>query len=685
MKFKSINLATGILLTASLGVITGCSEKDLYEGGDGSSQQKPSSEYFDFATRGDIKLKVNYNAPGFVAYIEVYNENPIEVIDGKKAKKEGLQPVYSAFTKDGKLDVNMYIPTAVKEAYLYTDRLGLPQCVKLTSEEDGFSYNATVNSVRTRATVAEMENWFTGEYPYKLYGADRYAIKEAVKKSFYTINKWGPNGVIYNENNYLKDNGITFTESVNNVSIANISNRVQNAFDNASVDVRKSWLSSADITNIKTTENDTELDVVFLGERGEYNNTLGYYYYPTDQGNNIDKIWSSTGDEFFGYKTDIIPMYVIFPNASGTLEDGSNIIKCGETIRLKYIDENGNVKDKFPAGYTVGWFYIRNGYISNPTQGNEALKDKIIEVDYNVTQRIGTWSCSNENADKQRFVSLYDNLSKTLVIGFEDHQVGGEDVNDDYSDVLFFVKSNKDLSEEHPTLPPGGDDKPGTFTLSGTLAFEDIWPWGGDYDMNDVVVEYDRTFTFDKNNNVTHIKEVYTPVHNGAAYNNLFAIQAGYWADGLKLSDGCKYEEETKSVILTEDIKTILNKSFTIERNVSGQVNKDEAMSSFNPYIIIDGAKKGTDVGRSEVHLPKKDGTEKAAKRDNNTVGDNAYFIHKDGKYSFAIDIPVKDFKVVTETITIGSKDNEYPLFKTWADSKGTDATDWYLYKDGKK
>ena len=76
---------------------------------------------------------------------------------------------------------------------------------------------------------------------------------------------------------------------------------------------------------------------------------------------------------------------------------------------------------------------------------------------------------------------------------------------DDYKDLLFAVTTSKDLGggDLEPVPPTDPTPEPGVLPLSGTLAFEDIWPGGGDYDLNDVMIEYNRNITFDANNKAT--------------------------------------------------------------------------------------------------------------------------------------------------------------------------------------
>ena len=51
---------------------------------------------------------------------------------------------------------------------------------------------------------------------------------------------------------------------------------------------------------------------------------------------------------------------------------------------------------------------------------------------------------------------------------------------------------------------------------------EDIWPDGGDYYMNDVIVEYNRAIYFNTENMINKIVDTFTPTHDGAMYDNAF-------------------------------------------------------------------------------------------------------------------------------------------------------------------
>ena len=56
------------------------------------------------------------------------------------------------------------------------------------------------------------------------------------------------------------------------------------------------------------------------------------------------------------------------------------------------------------------------------------------------------------------------------------------------------------------------------------LMFEDIYPWKGDYDFNDVVVDFDSHFYVNAYGYVTKVSYEINPYHSGAASQNKFAF-----------------------------------------------------------------------------------------------------------------------------------------------------------------
>lgn len=419
---------------------------------------------------------------------------------------------------------------------------------------------------------------------------------------------------------------------------------------------------------------DAELYLTFLTERAGYLTSIGYYYYKTNEiPNSPDKV-----DKF-----------IIIPNASIAGDDpytgwsGSGNkysrydapIQKNTKIQLLYQDENGNVSTKFPAGYTIGYFIIPNGY--TPNKG----------IDYSINYIYSNKEWNKIYAGQQaRFISL-STSNGTVVYGVED----GDDTS--YEDILFCIDANPNEAIQDPDRPVIDPEEPtvtSSETTYRTYAYEDIWPNGGDYDLNDVIIEHKRAISFNSNNYVLKVEDTFVPVQqSGAAtYSNAFAVQyVASQRGSIELPAGAVDETETSSVILFPDAKSVQGNEFTVTRTFADNtLPKKNLESDLNPFIIAQYT-AGAD-NRTEVHLPKKKATGKA-NAEQIGAEDDAYYINKDGKYPFAIMLPATTgtegpirFTPAKETVRI---DLEYPDFAKWVESNGATNNDWYLYYQSSK
>lgn len=668
-RIKRNSLVTGLYALMLMGIVTGC-DKDVYNpGNDDDGKLPPKEDYFDFALTGDVQLNVNYDAPGYRAVIEVYDQNPMA---DYKTKKEGISPVFVAYTDiNGKYEGKMNIPTAVKEAYLYTGLFGLPTCVKLGASASGYTYDATKSTPGTRATNGVIND---DKVPFKLThglsGTDRY-------DNVYSLTTWNSNGVP------ILSGYLTRPDKVGaaNENIGVVSTRVRDFLIAYNVDKNNivagacgnaKLLREPDQVNIKVPAGGLSMSVSFTGELAAYKNSFGYYYYPTGQ-----KIGPA---EFYKMKK-----YLAYPNAD------LDALKAGDTAKLLYFDNNGNASEVFPEGYTIGWFLISNGFggvmgVNSAT----GYVNQIEDVAYSSSSPNSTYSrfrntcMSDDTGTDRRFISVYDQKSKMYVIGVEDAVQGN--TPDDYMDLMFTVTTSKDLGggDLEPVPPTDPDPEPVVLPLKGTLAFEDIWPGGGDYDLNDVMIEYNRNITFDANNKATKSVETFKAVQEkgSATNNNFFACQ--YKKLGkMTLPAGVKAETATNSFVIETSAKEIAKGTvYQIERDLTGlNLSQTDVASDFNPYIIT---KQYTTENRVEVHLPLADMT--SAADASLMTKDNAYYVgSKDGsQYPFAINIPITGFVPADETSRI-DLEGQYPAFASWAKSKGTTNQDWYKTGKGAK
>lgn len=617
---------SGAIATAALigGLLAGCMEKDLYDPNYGKEPLPDPSEYFGFETRGDVKLSVNYDVPGLVALLEVYDEDPMEVVDNVPVKKEGVDALFKIFTDgNGKYEGKMNIPTSVETVYLYTSSWGVPRCVKLDIKDGMASFDMSKKDSSTAKTKAVTRSYsFNGNAPYSINPI----------LNLYSLCAWNESGV-------PRSPYITNVGKVGDENIGDLVSRMKQFFSKNNYDNSYLFINS-DVANIAVTQEGTSLDVVFVNKDASYHNTFGYYFYRTDDMGNAN-VHSG------------VKKYIIFPNVALTTGDGwgEPVLRCGDKVHLLYFDDKGNSSTTFPAGYTVGFFILPDAYnFSN---------NEIKLVNYN-----------------SNFVTVKDEKSGKTIIGVEDG------ANRSFCDLLFYVDASPESSIDNPNRPSIPDDnKPievpdADEGVKGTLAFEDIWPNGGDYDMNDVIVEYKRTVYFNADNMINKIIDTFTPTHDGATYENAFAYQIDGGQFGKVTSDmDIKVESETSSIIVFPSVKQAVKGKVgtcTITRTFEKATFNKENLKIYNPYIIVKYA--AGQQNRTEVHLPKYSPTSYA---DKSLIGsgEDAYYIDRKGTYPYAIDIPIWDFIPVTETHNI---DTEYSYFKDWADSKGKEHTNWY-------
>lgn len=615
-RIKRNSLVTGLYALMLVGIVTGC-DKDVYNpGNDDDGKLPPKENYFDFALKGDVQLNVNYDAPGYRAVIEVYDQYPMA---DYKTKKEGVSPVFVAYTDiNGKYEGKMNIPTAVKEAYLYTSLFGLSTCVKLEASASGYTYDATKSTSGTRAAAAK--GVLNDKVPFEV------AVMTTTNKrsdNMYSLTTWNTNGIP------TLDGYLTRPDKVGaaNEAIGVVSTRVDNflvAYNNdeankvGSACGNAKLLRNPDQINLKIPAGGSTVSVSFMGEAAAFLNSFGYYYYPTGQ--------TITPESFYKMKK-----YLVFPNSSGGDEQSTMTLKTGQTAKLLYFDKDGNQSEIFPEGYTIGWFLISNGFGGESFNAPYAsgYVNQLDDFGYSNSSFYSGYrnACmSDDTGTDRRFISVYDEKSKMRIIGIEDY-VKSSQAPDDYKDLLFAVTTSKDLGggDLEPVPPVDPDPEPVVLPLKGTVAFEDIWPSGGDYDLNDVIVEYNRDITFDTNNKAIKAIETFKAVQpKGSAQNdNFFACQYKHLGK-MKLPAGVIAETATNSFVIETSAKAIAEGTvYQIERDLTGlNLSQTDVANDFNPYIIT---KQYTTENRVEVHLPLADMT--SAANSSLMTKDNAYYV----------------------------------------------------------
>lgn len=287
----------------------------------------------------------------------------------------------------------------------------------------------------------------------------------------------------------------------------------------------------------------------------------------------------------------------------------------------------------------------------------------------------------------------WDNIIVTGPVSDSDGD-GVNDVDDDYP--------NDPLKAYH-TIYPNEDD-------FGTFVFEDNWPGRGDYDFNDLVVDYQYKQTLNANNEILSLDANFIIKAIGASFQNGFGFQLDLdpslieSVSGISIteqivnlaSNQLELNQEKATIIVTDNVfqqlphpggglgvNTDMNQSYVTPDIVkvkvlfkSGVVASQLGTMPFNPFIFVNGDRS------KEVHLPDHPPTSLAntsyfgQDHDDSQIGIGKYY-KTENNLPWALDLPAS-FRYPIEKAAIVAT---YLHFSEWAESSGTTYPDWYLDK----
>lgn len=231
-----------------------------------------------------------------------------------------------------------------------------------------------------------------------------------------------------------------------------------------------------------------------------------------------------------------------------------------------------------------------------------------------------------------------------------------------------------------------------------TVAFEDLWPTIGDYDLNDVVVSYRYNVVTNAANNVVSVNATYTLRADGGTFDNGFAVQFPILRSAVSGLSGATLESgQTRAVVKIFDnthnvlgawntlhgAASVDSVNFNVSFNVSGSASLSTfGLGAYNPFIWNGSAGFGRGY---EIHLPGQAYTQLAdasifgTYADNTSAAANRYYVSKTGGLPWAINIPDRfDYPLEKNDIT-----SAYTKFATWVESNGTQYSDWYKNLSG--
>lgn len=455
-----------------------------------------------------------------------------------------------------------------------------------------------------------------------------------------------------------------------------------------------SYLASGNELDVVVKEK-SDVWITFVTEGAGYRNALGYYVYdsnnPPSSPAQIDSI------------------HVILPNAS--LSSSGGQLNAGDKVKL----------GTFPAGKTISWVLFQDAYTGRG-------------VNVNATKFYSKPSFNNavesDNSKNQHTVQLADIGRELLLNGFED-QTRSRGSDNDFNDLIWYVTANPwegvDIGNIPPTTPSEDDDNDGvgnegddfpndptravSNNFSGTLAYEDLWPNQGDYDFNDLVLDYQIEHVLNSGNKLVEINADWTVKAIGAAYANGFGFQfkniipnvvSGVTGQDLSQgivnnnANGTESGQRKATVIVFENARDVMPSTAgfintrpgttpvnpqTVSNGITFNSPQDQSkvgLPPYNPFIFANGTR-----GR-EVHLAGKDATTLANASLFGT-GDDASTPTTGVTYQNAQNLPwaihVKgNFKHPQEQTAITTA---YNFFAQWATSGGSQYADWFTDQPG--
>lgn len=628
---------------------------------------------FDYATTTDVRLDIDYSLKGVKALFEVHAANPVTEVDGRPVKKDEARALLRAYTDNNaayKGVVNL--PAGCKKVYLYSQTYGLPVCVEAEVEGGGVSFDLAEYLSALRKEKAGRD--VTSYAPKAFSPTNPYNIQ--------SLGYWNKDGLPY----YAV--GVT-TQYYPFILVCTdlpdgLMNRIENVLlpgtDNSA------YAKPSDQVNLHITS-DARLTLTFVAELAAWRNAIGYYYYDS-------KNPPRTESEF-----DMVRKYIAFPNCSMWSNDSGLIgnymppLFPGAQLEMTYYDKQGNASKVFPKGTTVGWFILPDGFeVDNSGNGTLNVSGSKHAIRYS--------DCEFNPGNARYMVNVYDKPSGKNVLGFEDSGDG------DYKDVLFYVESDPQdaiYNPDQPTIDPDDEKYPDVVNdpIEGTLAFEDLWPNQGDYDLNDVVVQYSTVFTTDKDNRIVAIRDTFTPVYAGGKYKSAFGYQLDIpiasvkniridnGSSSAKVSGSLETGQDKAVIMLFDDIEEAIEKgpiTITIELDGSVSAKNTSRKSLYNPFVCVSSEGFVPGEKRKEVHLTDyaptsladtyffgRNDDKSTLDKQGNPIGPH-YYVTSD-LHPFAIDLPILGYRIPDERIKI---DDFYPDFAGWATSKGEKNQDWY-------
>lgn len=344
-----------------------------------------------------------------------------------------------------------------------------------------------------------------------------------------------------------------------------------------------------------------------------------------------------------------------------------------------------------------------NGQLANSKQVSGKLH--VNGRDFVIGSNNGAQKFFNGSIDDVRFFNKALTQTEIQAIYKNKDNSGGDDSDGD---------GVKDSEDDYPNDPARAFNNYFPAANFGSLSFEDLWPGQGDYDFNDLVLDYRFTTVTNVSNKVVDVIGTFVIRAIGAGQPNGFGFQLPnnnvasqdmtvsgtvLKSDYIQLDDnGLESGQQKPTIIVFDNANEIMppgegfgvnvdpEKEYvdpdTIVISVAYAINKytaqDIDLIHFNPFMIVSG------IRGKEIHLPDYPPTSLVdpdyfGSMDDSSDPNTGRYYKTANNLPWAINISESfDYMIEKNEITTG-----YLKFYDWAASSGTTYPDWYKDKSG--